>query len=206
MKKLIAYSSVAHMGFVTLGIFLVFDLISSSQNNLDTAILGLQGAIIQMISHGFISAALFFCIGIIYTRTKSRIIDEQSGIAQKMPIFAALMIFFLLANSGLPGTSGFVGEFMVLVSSMQSSFMYAFLASLTLVLAASYSLWLGKRVLFGSSSNPIIMSLCDVDTTEFWTLFVLLLAIIIIGLKPDLISQVMNESVHHLVYSLTRGF
>ena len=206
MKKLIAYSSVAHMGFVTLGIFLVFDLISSSQSNFDTAILGLQGAIIQMISHGFISAALFFCIGIIYARTKSRIIDEQSGIAQKMPIFAALMIFFLLANSGLPGTSGFVGEFMVLVSSMQSSFMYAFLASLTLVLAASYSLWLGKRVLFGSSSNPVITSLSDVDTTEFWTLFVLLLAIIIIGLKPDLISQIMNESVHHLVYSLTRGF
>ena len=205
MKKLIAYSSVAHMGFVTLGIFLVFAFLDHGAKNMDIANLALQGAIIQMISHGLISAALFICIGIIYTRTKSRIINNQSGIVKVMPIFSAFMIFFLLANSGLPGTSGFVGEFLVLVASMGLNIVYAILASLTLVLAASYSLWLGKRVIFGVPSNQKIISMEEIKSIEFWTLLILLILVLIIGIKPDLIMDIMDKTSHNIIYSLARG-
>ena len=194
MKKLIAYSSIAHMGFVTLGIFLVFN--SLEQNNTLNAMshIGLQGAIMQMLSHGLISAGLFMCIGIIYTRTKSRIINEQSGIVQVMPVFSALMMFFLLSNSGLPGTSGFVGEFMVLISSANVNFSYAILASFTLVLAATYSLWLGKRVLFGDVSGNNVSSMRLMNIYEFWPLFILTLLIIILGLKPGLLLDISEQS------------
>ena len=194
MKKLIAYSSIAHMGFVTLGIFLVFN--SLEQNNTLNAMshIGLQGAIMQMLSHGLISAGLFMCIGIIYTRTKSRIINEQSGIVQVMPVFSALMMFFLLSNSGLPGTSGFVGEFMVLISSANVNFSYAILASFTLVLAATYSLWLGKRVLFGDMSGNNVSSMRLMNIYEFWPLFILTLLIIILGLKPGLLLDISEQS------------
>tara|TARA_Y100000590_G_scaffold61708_2_gene65929 strand:+ start:1026 stop:2543 length:1518 start_codon:yes stop_codon:yes gene_type:complete len=205
MKKLIAYSSVAHMGFVTLGIFLVFAFLDNADKNMDIANLALQGAVIQMISHGLISAALFICIGIIYTRTKSRLINEQSGVVKVMPVFSTFMIFFLLANSGLPGTSGFVGEFLVLVASMGSNIVYAILASFTLVLAASYSLWLGKRVIFGVPSNQRIISMKEIQSIEFWTLLVLLILVLIIGIKPDLIMYIMHETSHNIVYSLVRG-
>ncbi|MED5274442.1 MAG: NADH-quinone oxidoreductase subunit M, partial [Pseudomonadota bacterium] len=205
MKKLIAYSSVAHMGFVTLGIFLVFAFLDHGAKNMDIANLALQGAIIQMISHGLISAALFICIGIIYTRTKSRIINNQSGIVKVMPIFSAFMIFFLLANSGLPGTSGFVGEFLVLVASMGLNIVYAILASLTLVLAASYSLWLGKRVIFGVPSNQKIISMEEIKSIEFWTLLILLILVLIIGIKPGLIMDIMDKTSHNIIYSLARG-
>ena len=131
MKKLIAYSSIAHMGFVTLGIFLVFNSVDQSDTSNGISHIALQGAMMQMLSHGLISAGLFMCIGVIYSRTKSRMIGEQSGIVQVMPLFSALMMFFLLSNSGLPGTSGFVGEFMVLIASADENFLYAILASLT---------------------------------------------------------------------------
>ena len=203
MKKLIAYSSVAHMGFVTLGIFLVFNLVGNNQFSHDIADIGLQGAIVQMISHGLISAALFICVGIIYSRTKTRMIDDQSGIGQVMPVFSALMIFFLLANSGLPGTSGFVGEFMVLISSVQSNIFYAILASMTLVLAASYSLWLGKRVLFGVATNKIVLSMKALRNDELWPLLTLLILVLIIGIKPELILNIINESTNHIIYSIT---
>mgnify|MGYP001254301446 CR=1 FL=1 len=199
MKKLIAYSSVAHMGFVTLGIFLVFDFLDQSFNK-DAALLGLEGAIIQMLSHGLISAALFLCIGIIYSRTKSKLIDNQSGIINSMPIFSAFMIFFLLANSGLPGTSGFVGEFMVILASIKSNFVYALLASLTLVLAASYSLWLGKRVIFGNPEGTSTIN--EINNTELTVLFLLAIMILFIGIKPDIIKIIMHESSLHMINTL----
>ncbi|MBH44056.1 MAG: NADH-quinone oxidoreductase subunit M [Gammaproteobacteria bacterium] len=203
MKKLIAYSSVAHMGFVTLGIFLIFNFLEKNTYNQDAALLGLQGAIMQMLSHGLISAALFLCIGIIYSRTQSKLIDNQSGIIQSMPIFSAFMIFFLLANSGLPGTSGFVGEFMVILASIKANFLYAFLASLTLVLAASYSLWLGKRVIFGNPKNTLALS--EINTTEFMVLLILVIMVLFIGLKPEIIMIIMNETTTHIINSLQKG-
>lgn len=206
MKKLIAYSSIAHMGFVTLGIFLVFN--SLEQNNTFNALshIGLQGSIIQMLSHGLISAGLFMCIGVIYSRTKSRIIDEQSGIVQVMPVFSALMMLFLLANSGLPGTSGFVGEFMVLISSANVNFSYAILASFTLVLAATYSLWLGKRVLFGDISGNNIRSMRLMNIYEFWPLLTLALLIIILGLKPGLILDISEQSSLNMIKIITEKY
>ena len=207
MKKLIAYSSVAHMGFVTLGIFLVFNAIGGDKDIYDTAHIGLQGAIMQMLSHGLISAGLFMCIGIIYSRTKSRIIDDQSGIAQVMPIFSSLMIFFLLANSGLPGTSGFVGEFMVLISSLKNNFLYAILASTTLVLAATYSLWLGRRVLFGEiNENSKVSSMQKLKYEEFWPLIVLVILILIIGLKPMILLDLSEQSSLNMLNTITNRY
>jgi len=194
MKKLIAYSSIAHMGFVTLGIFLVFNSLDQTPAMHGISHIGLQGAIMQMLSHGLISAGLFICIGIIYSRTKSRIIDQQSGIIQVMPLFSALMMFFLLSNSGLPGTSGFVGEFMVLISATNVNFFYAILASLTLVLAATYSLWLGKRVLFGEISGNNVSTMKLMNIYEFWPLFILVILIILFGLKPSLLLDLSEQS------------
>ena len=194
MKKLIAYSSIAHMGFVTLGIFLVFNSVDQSDISNGISHIALQGAMMQMLSHGLISAGLFMCIGVIYSRTKSRMIGEQSGIVQVMPLFSALMMFFLLSNSGLPGTSGFVGEFMVLIASADENFLYAILASLTLVLAASYSLWLGKRVLFGEVSGSHTSSMKSMNVYEFWPLFILAIFIIIFGLKPGLLLNISDQS------------
>ena len=194
MKKLIAYSSIAHMGFVTLGIFLVFNSLDQTPAMHGISHIGLQGSIMQMLSHGLISAGLFMCIGIIYSRTKSRIIDQQSGIIQVMPLFSALMMFFLLSNSGLPGTSGFVGEFMVLISATNVNFFYSILASLTLVLAATYSLWLGKRVLFGEISGNNVSTMKQMNIYEFWPLFILVILIILFGLKPGLLLDVSEQS------------
>ncbi len=203
MKKLIAYSSIAHMGFVTLGIFLVFNSLDQNNTIDEISHIGLQGAIIQMLSHGLISAGLFMCIGVIYSRTKSRIIDEQSGIAQVMPVFSALMMFFLLSNSGLPGTSGFVGEFMVLISSAYVNFSYAVLASFTLVLAATYSLWLGKRVLFGEISGSNTNSMRLMNIYEFWPLFILAILIIVFGLKPGLLLDISEQSSLNMINIIT---
>ena len=183
------------MGFVTLGIFLTFNIFETSNTlNNEMILMGLQGSLMQMISHGLISAGLFICIGIIYTRTKSRSIDEQSGIGQIMPIFSALMMFFLMSNSGLPGTSGFVGEFMVLVASLEISSAYAILASTTLVLAASYSLWLGKRILFGEISSDTVKNMKVLQKDEFWSLFILTLMIIFFGIQPNYILEVSHAS------------
>ena len=194
MKKLIAYSSVAHMGFVTLGIFLVFNTIGQTQDLQSISHIGLQGSIIQMLSHGLISAGLFICIGVIYSRTKSRLIDDQSGVGQVMPLFSALMMFFLLANSGLPGTSGFVGEFMVLIAAIKNSLIYAILASTTLVLAATYSLWLGKRVLFGEVNGNNVASMKKLRSDELWPLLILAFLVLLIGIKPDIILNISEES------------
>ena len=200
MKKLIAYSSVAHMGFVTLGIFLTFNILEPANNtNTEMILIGLQGSIMQMISHGLISAGLFMCIGIIYSRTHSRSIEIQSGVGQVMPIFSALMMFFLLSNSGLPGTSGFVGEFMVLISSIEVNGLYAVLASTSLVLAAAYSLWLGKRVLFGEVSTDTIKGMSNLRYDEFWCLFILMLLVILFGIQPNLILDISHASSNNMI-------
>ena len=206
MKKLIAYSSIAHMGFVTLGIFLVFNTIGQTKDFQNISHIGLQGSMMQMLSHGLISAGLFICIGIIYSRTKSRMIDDQSGIGQIMPTFSALMMFFLLANSGLPGTSGFVGEFMVLITAIKNNIMYAVLASTTLVLAASYSLWLGKRFLFGEVNSDSVASMSALRFDEFWPLIILAILVILIGIKPDLLLSISEESSMNMIRVITNKY
>jgi len=201
MKKLIAYSSVAHMGFVTMGIFLVFNVLST---NTAAAIIGLEGAMIQMISHGLISAALFFCIGILYKHSYSRLIKDNFGAAQFMPIFSFMMIFFLMANSGLPGTSGFVGEFLVISSSLSSSFMFGFLAALSLILSASYSLKLGKNVLFGDNlENTQGYSECRFN--EKIVLSILIIFIIYLGVSPDPLFKLIDSSTNSIIYSIQMG-
>src|SRR5579862_4670269 len=166
MKKLIAYSSIAHMGFVTLGAFLVF-LIVAATGSTRGAVFGMDGAEVQMISHGLISGALFLCVGVMYDRLHTREISAYGGVVNVMPIFAAFMVLFALANSGLPGTSGFVGEFLVILSSFKASFWYALLAATILIFGAAYNLWLVKRVIFGQVSNDKVAALQDVDGREF---------------------------------------
>jgi NADH-quinone oxidoreductase subunit M len=194
------------MGFVTLGIFLVFNTIGQTQDVQDISHIGLQGSVMQMLSHGLISAGLFICIGIIYSRTKYRMIDDQSGIGQVMPVFSALMMFFLLSNSGLPGTSGFVGEFMVLIAAIKNNIIYAILASTTLVLAASYSLWLGKRVLFGEVSSDIVTSMKPLRLDEFWPLLILAILVILIGIKPDILLDISEESSLNMIKIITSKY
>lgn len=201
MKKLIAYSSVAHMGFVTMGIFLVFNLLG---NNPTAAEIGLEGAMIQMISHGLISAALFFCIGIIYRYSHSRLIKDNFGVAQFMPIFSFLMIFFLMANSGLPGTSGFVGEFLVITSSLGSSFLYGFLAALSLILSASYSLKLGKNVLFGDNQDNH-QGYIECNNNEKAVLITLVVFVLYLGISPDFLFNLLDESVNNIITSVSIG-
>jgi NADH-quinone oxidoreductase subunit M len=198
MKKLIAYSSIAHMGFVTLGAFLVFD-IQGNTGGLSGAVMGLSGAMVQMISHGLISGALFLCIGVLYDRMHSREIGDYGGVVNVMPVFAALMVFFGLANSGLPGTSGFVGEFLVILAAYKANFWYAFLAALTLILGAAYTLWLVKRVVFGPVGNDHVAQLEDVNGREFLVLGVLAVAVLWMGLYPAPLTHSMESSIRHLV-------
>ena len=201
MKKLIAYSSVAHMGFVTMGIFLVFNLLGS---NPIAATIGLEGAMVQMISHGLISAALFFCIGIIYKYSHSRLIKDNYGVVQFMPIFSFMMIFFLMANSGLPGTSGFVGEFLVITSSLASSFVFGLLAAMSLILSASYSLKLGKNVLFGDNQDNI-QNYSECKKNEKFVLGVLILLILYLGITPDLLFNLLDKTVSSMIVSISFG-
>jgi len=198
MKKLIAYSSIAHMGFVTLGSFIAFD-IQAGTGALSGAVMGLSGAMMQMISHGLISGALFLCIGVLYDRLHSREIGDYGGVVNVMPKFAAFMVFFGMANSGLPGTSGFVGEFMVILASFKASFWYAFFASVTLILGAAYTLWLVKRVVFGPIGNDHVATMEDVNGREFLLLGVLAAAVLLLGLWPAPVTHVMESSVKHLV-------
>ena len=198
MKKLIAYSSIAHMGFVTLGAFLVFDIVAATGGT-SGAITGLDGAMVQMISHGLISGALFLCIGVLYDRLHSREISAYGGVINVMPRFAALMVFFALANSGLPGTSGFVGEFLVILASYKANFWYAFLAATTLILGAAYTLWLVKRVIFGPVGNDKVAAMSDLNGREFLVLGVLAAAVLFVGLWPAPLVQTMEASVHHLL-------
>ncbi len=197
MKKLIAYSSIAHMGFVVLGFFIVFALLAKDRS--DAAVLAMQGGLIQMISHGFISGALFLCIGVLYDRMHSRNIIDYGGVAASMPKFAALFMVFAMANSGLPGTSGFVGEFFVILAAFQANPWYAILAGTTLVLGAAYSLWMYRRVMFGEVLNQQVAELSDVSSREFYLLLLLALLVILFGVWPAPLIDLMSSSVNHLL-------
>jgi len=197
MKKLIAYSSIAHMGFVTLGLFISFALLKG--NHVDAAVMGIQGALIQMISHGFISGALFLCIGVLYDRMHSRNIQDYGGVVNRMPMFALFFMIFAMANSGLPGTSGFVGEFMVILSSFQVSFWIAAVAGLTLILAAAYTLWMYKRVMFGDVANDKVAALEDLNIREKISFLVLAILVLLFGLWPAPLLDIMAPSVQHLI-------
>ncbi|MFK7857232.1 MAG: NADH-quinone oxidoreductase subunit M [Granulosicoccus sp.] len=201
MKKLIAYSSISHMGFVTLGIFIAFQLIA--KGDIAGVELGLEGAMIQMISHGFISAAMFLCVGVMYDRIHSREIADYGGVINTMPIFGAFMVFFAMANAGLPGTSGFVGEFMVILASFKANFWIAFLAASTLILGAAYTLWMVKRVIMGPIGNDKVAALTDINKREFWMLGLLAAFVLLIGVWPNVIGHVMHASVENLVQQIS---
>jgi NADH-quinone oxidoreductase subunit M len=186
MKKLIAYSSISHMGFVTLGFFLF-------------NIYGVEGGLVQMISHGFVSAAMFLCVGVMYDRVHSRAISDYGGVVNTMPKFAAFMMLFALANSGLPATSGFVGEFMVIMGAMKQSFWLAFAAATTLVLGAAYTLWMYKRVIFGEVANDHVRQLKDLNFREFTVLGLLAAAVLWMGVYPLPFTEVMHSSVNDLL-------
>ena len=186
MKKLVAYSSVAHMGFVTLGFF-VFN----------TA--GVEGAIVQMISHGFVSAAMFLCIGVLYDHMHSRKIADYGGVINTMPRFVTFFVLFSMANAGLPATSGFVGEFMVIMGAVEYNFWIGLLAATALILGASYSLWMVKRVAFGDIANDQVRELQDLSNREFLILGVMALAVIYMGVHPKPFTDVMHVSVEALL-------
>jgi len=195
MKKLIAYSSIAHMGFVTLGIFIGFALVRQATANTDATQLGLQGAMVQMISHGFISGAMFSCVGVLYDRMHTRMIRDYGGVVNTMPWFATFFVFFAMANSGLPGTSGFVGEFMVILATFQQSPLVAFGAATTLVLGAAYTLWLMKRVVFGKVTNSHVAELQDMNFREVVVLGVFALGVLFIGVYPKPLTDLMGAAV-----------
>ncbi len=186
MKKLVAYSSIAHMGFVTLGFFIFNDL-------------GVAGGIVQMISHGFISGAMFLCIGVLYDRVHSREIESYGGVVNTMPKFAALAVFFGMANCGLPATSGFVGEWMVILGTTKVSFWLALLAATTLVFGAAYTLWMVKRVYFGPIANENVRGLVDVNLREFVMLALLAVAVLGMGVYPKPFTDPMQASVTQLL-------
>jgi NADH-quinone oxidoreductase subunit M len=198
MKKLIAYSSIAHMGFVTLGAFIVYEIVRST-GGLQGAGMGLDGAMAQMISHGLVSGALFLCVGVLYDRVHSRQIADYGGVINTMPIFAAFMVLFALANTGLPGTSGFVGEFLVILASFKASFWYSLLAASTLIWSAAYSLWLVKRVVYGPVANAKVAALKDLNGREFGVLSALALAVLLVGIWPAPLLKIMQPTIHHLV-------
>ena len=202
MKKLIAYSSIAHMGFVTLGFFIVFSIYRHT-GSLSGAVMGVEGGMVQMISHGFISGALFLCVGVLYDRVHSRQIKDYGGVANTMPIFAAFMVLFGMANAGLPGTSGFIGEFLVILSSFKASFWIAFLAAISLILGAAYTLWLIKRVIFGDIGNSHVAELQDVSRREILMLSLLAAAVLLLGVWPDPLTSVMHVSVDNLLQHVT---
>ncbi len=198
MKKLIAYSSISHMGFVTLGMFLAF-AIARNTGELTGSGLGISGAMVQMISHGFISGAMFLAVGVLYDRVHSREISAYGGVANTMPWFAMFAVLFFMANSGLPGTSGFVGEFMVILAAFHASFWFAFAAAVTLILGAAYSLWLVKRVFYGEVANDNVASLKDLNGREWFMLTVLAIFTLGLGLWPYPLIELMEPSVQNLV-------
>jgi NADH-quinone oxidoreductase subunit M len=204
MKKLIAYSSISHMGFVTLGLFIAFTILRHGPDTKGAA-LGMEGAMVQMISHGLISGALFLCIGVLYDRMHSRMIRDYGGVATTMPWFAMFVVFFFMANSGLPGTSGFVGEFMIILAAFQANFWYAFLVAITLILGAAYSLWLVKRVIFGEVGNKEVAELQDINRREAFILGVLALAVLAVGLWPAPLVDLMHSSVADLLVHINQS-
>ncbi|MCW9031222.1 MAG: NADH-quinone oxidoreductase subunit M [Gammaproteobacteria bacterium] len=198
MKKLIAYSSISHMGFVTLGFFISYQILENS-GNLKGAALGMEGGMVQMISHGFISGAMFLCVGVMYDRLHSRQIKDYGGVVNHMPKFAAFMVFFAMANAGLPGTSGFVGEFMVILSSFKANFWYAFLAASTLIIGAAYTLWMVKRVIFGKVVNEAVTTMQDINKREFFFLAILAFVVLLFGVWPAPLVEVMDVTVVNLL-------
>jgi NADH-quinone oxidoreductase subunit M len=192
MKKLIAYSSISHMGFVTLGIF-IFNAH------------GLEGAVLQMISHGFVSGALFLCVGVLYDRVHSRLIGDYGGVVNTMPVFAALFMVFAMANSGLPGTSGFVGEFMVIMGAVKTNVWYAAAAATTLVFGAAYTLWMYKRVVFGAVGNHHVAELTDLNGRELLVLGLLAAAVLVMGVWPNPFAEVLHVSVYDLLAHVAQG-
>ncbi len=186
MKKLVAYSSISHMGFVTLGFFVFNGL-------------GMEGALIQMISHGFVSAAMFLCIGVMYDRMHTRDIADYGGVVNTMPRFAAFMMLFAMANCGLPATSGFVGEFLVILGAVQFNFWIGAAAATTLIFGAAYTLWMYKRVIFGDIANPEVAALQDVNAREFLVLALLAVCVLGMGLYPAPFTEVMHASVNDLL-------
>lgn len=204
MKKLIAYSSISHMGFVTLGFFIAWQIYANT-GSYEGAAMGISGGIVQMISHGFVSGALFLCVGVMYDRLHSRQINDYGGVVNSMPVFAAFMVLFAMANAGLPGTSGFVGEFMVILSSFKANFWFAFLAALTLILGAAYTLWMVKRVIFGAVANDKVAALKDIGTREFLFLAILAVAVLLLGIWPAPLLEVMDASVENLLEHMTRS-
>ncbi|MDO5609325.1 MAG: NADH-quinone oxidoreductase subunit M [Pseudomonadota bacterium] len=201
MKKLIAYSSIAHMGFVTLGTFIAMGLMRDA-GNADAARLGLQGAMVQMISHGFISGAMFSCVGVLYDRMHTRMIRDYGGVANTMPWFAAFFVLFAMANSGLPATSGFVGEFMVILASFQHNPWLAFGAATTLITGAAYSLWLTKRIIWGEVNNPQVAELTDINLREGFVLAAFAVGVMVIGLYPKPLTDLMEPAIAQLANQL----
>ena len=192
MKKLVAYSSISHMGFVTLGLFL-FNAY------------GMEGALLQMISHGFVAGALFLCIGVLYDRVHSRQIVDYGGVANTMPVFAAFFMLFAMANSGLPGTSGFVGEFLVILGAVKVNFWFAFAAATTMVFGAAYTLWMYKRVIFGPVANDHVRHLHDIGGREKLVMLSLAVAVLLVGLYPLPLSEILHASVNDLLVHLARS-
>ncbi|MDJ0863805.1 MAG: NADH-quinone oxidoreductase subunit M [Gammaproteobacteria bacterium] len=204
LKKLIAYSSISHMGFVTLGFFVAFSILEGT-GSLQGAAMGMEGGMMQMISHGFISGALFLCVGVLYDRMHTRQIADYGGVVNSMPIFAAFMMLFVMANSGLPGTSGFVGEFMVILSSFKANFWFAFLAASILLLGAGYNLWMYKRVIYGKVANEGVASLKDINARELLILGTLAAVVLLFGVWPAPILEVMHPSVENLLQHVVQS-
>lgn len=198
MKKLIAYSSIAHMGFATLGCFMIFEIIRITGNYQD-AYMSLEGGMVQMLSHAFSSGAMFLGVGVLYERLHTRKITDYGGVANKMPIFAAIFMVFAMSNVGLPGTAGFVGEFMVILSGFQTHFWVAFLSASSLILGATYTLWMYKRVFYGEVKNEKIAQLQDISVLERFIFVLLIAAVFTIGLYPQPFLNVFHATVGHLL-------
>jgi NADH-quinone oxidoreductase subunit M len=204
MKKLIAYSSISHMGFVTLGFFVVFTIYENT-GSVKGAAMGMEGAMVQMVSHGFVSGALFLCVGVLYDRVHSRQIDDYGGVVNTMPWFATLLVLFAMANAGLPGTSGFVGEFMVVLAAFKANFWIALLAATTLILGAAYTLWMVKRVVFGEVRHQHVAELTDLNRREALVLGSLAVCVLALGLYPAPLVDVMHATVDHLLQQVMQS-
>ncbi|QQG46688.1 MAG: NADH-quinone oxidoreductase subunit M [Candidatus Azosocius agrarius] len=204
LKKLIAYSSISHMGFVTLGLFLIFSIISKTENHLD-AIISIEGSMMQMISHGFISGALFLCVGVLYERMHTRLINNYGGVVNTMPVFASFFMLFAMANSGLPGTSGFVGEFLVILSAFKVNIWYSLFAGSTLLFGAAYTLWMYKKVIFGTIKNDAVALLYDLRINEKIIFLLLSFCILFFGIYPKPLLDIMHSSAEHLIIQVMQS-
>ncbi|MBD3611580.1 MAG: NADH-quinone oxidoreductase subunit M [Hydrogenovibrio crunogenus] len=202
MKKLVAYSSISHMGFVTIGMFLVYDIVQNT-GSIQGSMIGMEGAMIQMISHGFISGAMFLMIGVLYDRMHTREISAYGGVVNTMPWFGFFAVLFAMANAGLPGTSGFVGEFMVILASFKANVWYGIVAASTLIIGAAYTLWMVKRVFFGAVANDNVGSLKDLNKREFAIMATLAFAVVLLGIYPAPLIEVMHSSVANLLIQAT---